>query len=527
LRPRRPAPRLADRTTALASRLLQQADGGMPHEQYVLLALDAVRELAGAAAATLWLREGDRVVRWSHSGRASGRTTVREGRGADAVERRALAMLDGRPRADERRAPLLPVVVGERAVGVLGLTPPRARPFPGPVVQSVARLAPILGSALVSRRAHAALHERVKELTCLYGITQLAERPDLELEALARGVCEVLPPAWQYPEVAVARVVLDGCAVATGSVEGAAAVQAAPITVNRKRRGTVEVAYLRPRPPLDEGPFLKEERHLINAVAAQLALVVGRREAAAEKLRLEAQLRHADRLATVGRLAAGLAHELNEPLGNVLGFAQLATRGAGAGQLADDLAKIVTAALHAREIVKKLMLFARQAPLAKERVDLNALVEDGMTLLEPRCARQRISTVRRLARKLPPITADPTQLRQVLVNLAVNAIQAMPDGGTLTIGTLRARNGVRLTVEDTGVGIREEDRARIFLPFFTTKDVDEGTGLGLSVVHGIVAAHGGTITVESEPQRGTRFEVSLPLDWPAEGKERNGDVALD
>lgn len=119
--------------------------------------------------------------------------------------------------------------------------------------------------------------------------------------------------------------------------------------------------------------------------------------------------------------------------------------------------------------------------------------------------------VRVLDPALPPIVADPAQLQQVLVNLVVNAVQAMPGGGHLTIRTLVSEGGVLLVVEDTGVGMDEEVAKRIFMPFFTTKGIGHGTGLGLAVVHGIVSSHGGKISVASEPGQGSRFDVFLPI----------------
>jgi len=131
-------------------------------------------------------------------------------------------------------------------------------------------------------------------------------------------------------------------------------------------------------------------------------------------------------------------------------------------------------------------MFARQMPSKRANVDLNSLVEDGLYFLESRCAKEGIELVRVLSPGLPDVTADPAQMHQVLVNLAVNAIQAMPNGGKLTVGTASSDDQVLLTVEDTGIGMSEGVLKQIFIPFFTTKDVGQGTGLGLPVVHGIV-----------------------------------------
>jgi len=153
------------------------------------------------------------------------------------------------------------------------------------------------------------------------------------------------------------------------------------------------------------------------------------------------------------------------------------------------------------------------------------VVEEGLYFLEARCARTGTRVVRELAAALPEIEADAAQLKQVLVNLVVNAVQAMPEGGTLTVGTRAADAAVVLWVADTGTGIPDEILGKIFLPFFSTKDVTEGTGLGLSVVHGIITAHGGSIDVQSRPGQGTRFEICLPAVRSGADQENGANAA--
>jgi len=370
-----------------------------------------------------------------------------------------------------------------------------------------------------SRTAEAALRERVKELTCLYGIAQIAARPDKPVKDILQDIVELIPPAWQYPEVAYARIVADGRAHATPGFSKGPGKQSAPIIVAGRPRGAVELVYVEERPAQDEGPFLKEERKLLEAVAGQVASILERRDAEQDKARLQDQLRHADRLATIGQLAAGVAHELNEPLGNILGYAQLAMKHPGLPPPATgDLEKIKAASLHAREIIRKLLVFARQVPPRNVRVDLNGVIEEGLHFFGTRCARDGVDLVLRLSPKRPEVIGDPGQLNQVLVNLVVNALQAMPNGGRLTVET-RVREGrVLLVVEDTGIGMSPEVIGKLFVPFFTTKDVGEGTGLGLPVAHGIVTSHGGTLRVRSAVGRGARFEISLP---PARERPRH------
>jgi len=409
-------------------------------------------------------------------------------------------------------AVLLPLTIGDETTGWLRLSGREEHSFSEKELAALDHLAQSCSIALVSQRAQAALRERVKELTGLYNLAQLSERPEISLDELLQGIAALLPPAWQYPEITVGRIVLDGRSYSSASDSGGDLRQRAPIVVGGLERGLVEVSYREQRPELGEGPFLKEERSLLDAIAREIAVIIERREAAAERERLHEQLLHADRLATIGELAAGVAHELNEPLGAVLGFAQLARKHTHLPDPADqDIKKIESAALQARGIVRKLMVFARQTPPRKTRVNINQLVEDGLYLLEARCAKSRIEVIRMLEEKLPDVVADSSQLQQVLVNLVVNAIQAMPDGGRLTITTHHSGSAAVLRVEDTGLGMSAEVRKRIFLPFFTTKDINEGTGLGLAVAHGIVSAHGGRISVKSRPGQGSCFEVEIPV----------------
>jgi signal transduction histidine kinase len=357
-----------------------------------------------------------------------------------------------------------------------------------------------------------ALRERVKELACLYGISELAQQDNLSADEILENILKLIPPAWQYPEFTVARITLDSHSFSSSAFQELAFRQAEEIIINGQYRGMIEVFYTQSMPDADEGPFLKEERKLIQAIARKIALIIERKETLEEKQKLYEQIRHADRLATIGELTAGIAHEINEPLGNILGYAQLAIKNDDLPkQVIHDLGKIINASLNAREIIKKLMYFSHQMPQRFEEVNLNHIIKEAMYFLESQCSKENIDVVYHLAAKLPRIVADPIQLNQVIVNLVVNSIQAMPEGGKLTLSTFNISKFVILTVEDTGVGIPEEMMPHIFKPFFSTKELNKGTGLGLSVVHGIVTTHKGQIKVESEKDKGTKFEIKFPL----------------
>ncbi len=406
---------------------------------------------------------------------------------------------------------IIPFLVADENVGLMLLKSKQKNFFTKQEIIFYEGVAQTLGLAVSDRNAQAALRERVKELTCLYGIARIAEKDDLSLSGKLQRIVELLPPSWQHPDIAAASISLHEELFQSSPYSEAPYRQSADIVVNNIPRGEVEVVYLKYKPDLEEGAFLDEEESLIEEVARRVAEIVEKVETQEHKSKLQEQLRHADRLATIGQLAAGVAHELNEPLGSILGFAQLAKKGMNKpDQAMGDLDKIEKNALHAREIVRKLLLFARQVPTRKTMVNLNKTITEAVSFFESRCERSRIEIELELDENLPKIEADPAQMNQVIINLVVNAIYAMPTGGKLSVSSSFDDSIIKLVVDDNGCGMNEDVRSRLFIPFFTTKDIHHGTGLGLSVVHGIVISHNGVIKVESQIGCGAKFTICLP-----------------
>jgi len=243
-----------------------------------------------------------------------------------------------------------------------------------------------------------------------------------------------------------------------------------------------------------------------------------------ERKRLEAELLRAQRLDSIGRLAGGIAHDFNNLLAAIMSYAEIAlTRLPEGHPAAEDIQRVLDAADRASELVKHLLAFARRQTLTPQVIDLNHLLHNVMPLLNRLLGKQvelRVHTDPALKK----VKADPTQIEQTILNLAINARDAMPNGGVLTIETANVTldttavqavpdmspgEYVMLSVSDTGTGISPEHIEHLFEPFFTTKG-DQGTGLGLAVVYGVVKQSGGHITVESEPGRGTTFRIYLP-----------------
>ena len=260
---------------------------------------------------------------------------------------------------------------------------------------------------------------------------------------------------------------------------------------------------------------LKRVEDELRLVTGNLGVMV--EERTAELRAAQDSLVRTEKLSSLGKLSASIAHEINNPLAGILTFAKLMIRTIETGPVGDGERKIMVKqlALVQREtercsaIVRNLLDFARERPLQIKDVNLNLVVDEVLTLVANQSAIQGVEVVKDLA-PLPPVQADFGQMRQAFVNVVVNAIEAMPHGGQVRVGTrpLPEADEVEVTFQDTGPGIPQEILQKIFDPFFTTKE--KGTGLGLSVVYGIIARHKGHVSAESEPGRGTRFVIRLP-----------------
>jgi two-component system NtrC family sensor kinase len=238
------------------------------------------------------------------------------------------------------------------------------------------------------------------------------------------------------------------------------------------------------------------------------------RQRTEELVAMQARVAQSERLASLGMLAAGVAHEVNNPLGGILALTTLTVE-----DLRDDdpnrenLEEVIRQTERCRDIVKGLLEFSRQSKSHTELVDLNKVLDDTLSLVTKQALFFNINLVQDLAPDLPRVMADGSQFQQVFMNILMNAVQAMDERGTITIVTrhLRSEKRVEVAISDTGHGIPPEQIDRIFDPFFTTKASGKGTGLGLSIAYGIVTTHRGTISVRSEVGKGSTFTIRMPI----------------
>jgi two-component system NtrC family sensor kinase len=248
---------------------------------------------------------------------------------------------------------------------------------------------------------------------------------------------------------------------------------------------------------------------LCDAIDRMTATVAQREEQLKQATRQH--IGRTEKLASIGRLAAGVAHEINNPLTGVLTFACLLRDKPNMGEEdKQDLDLIIHETTRAAEIVRGLLDFARERPFVKEPLDINEVVRRTVRLIRNQKSFDHVVIEELLEQDMPLVSGDMNQLQQVFLNLSLNACEAMPNGGKITIRSAALGDHIFVTLSDTGCGIKQEHFDQIFEPFFTTKPVGKGTGLGLSVSYGIVRKHGGTLEVESEDGCGARFIVGLP-----------------
>ncbi len=354
------------------------------------------------------------------------------------------------------------------------------------------------------------LQERIKELTCLYEVSSFIVNADSErLEPTFQAIAFSLKKAFQFPEKTNIAIESQIATAKTGGsgFGGSFIVSNIPIFNEPKGKIVATIDHL----DLKTEYFLKEEQLLLDNIALKIGNLLERIEIKNSELSMKRQMERADRLAILGELTAGIAHELNTPLANILGFAELLqSKLESDPQSLNDLNKIITNAIFSREVVKKLMFFACEMPQEMKPVNIVSIIKESVKLLEPAFRKNEVKYIVKIEDASLMLRADTVQMTQIIFNLLMNAIYFTPKNGLVTIEATQSDKNIILKISDEGKGLSEEDLQKVFQPFYTTKPVGEGSGLGLSVVHGIVLSHKGSITVKNNIKKGAIFEVRLP-----------------
>ncbi|MEE8471210.1 MAG: ATP-binding protein, partial [Dehalococcoidia bacterium] len=441
---------------------------------------------------------------------------------------------------------------------------------------------PVVGGVVVNlrditerKRAEEALQkqkydlgERVKELSCLYGISDLIGKQGISLEEILQGVVELIPSGWQYPEATCARIVLDGQQFRTENFRQTAWSQASDIIAHGDQIGTVEACYLEERLEEDEGPFLNEERSLLNAIAERVGRIIERKRAeealqeysehleemveqrttevsmANDQLRgeinerkeMEAKLQELyeqerdlrqqleTEISKRVEFTRVLAHELKTALTPVLVSSQMLASKIEEEPLRSMAGNINRSACNLNSRIDELLDLAKgeigMLELKLEQVDLLQLLREVADTMSSVPSSRGQSLIVDLPSSLPPVQADNTRLRQVVANLLTNAMKFTPKGGRIALRARQKDAAVVVEVQDTGRGISKSDQERLFKPYHRVESDRErfsGLGLGLSLCKTLVELHGGEIWVSSYTGKGSTFGFSLPLEDGGQG----------
>lgn len=354
------------------------------------------------------------------------------------------------------------------------------------------------------------LKERIKELTCLYEVSSIIVNNDYnELDKTLYSIVLSLRKSFQFNDSTTVQLKSDPYHLISAALPRNSVSIVSRINVFNEPKGYIKVHY--PAPKFKKEDFLKEEEQLLNTVAINVGDLLERVSIRENETVMKRKMEHADRLSILGEITAGIAHELNTPLANILGFAELLKgKEKESSQTTKDLDKIINSAIFSREVVKKLMFFACEMPQNLGQTDIVPVINEAINLLDPTFKKKEVQYKINLPKEELLLKADTIQLTQVIFNLVMNAIYFSPKNGLITITLEETKRKVTLKIADEGPGIPPENVQKIFQPFFTTKIVGDGSGLGLSVVHGIIRSHRGTIDYQANNPTGAIFIITFP-----------------
>ncbi len=352
------------------------------------------------------------------------------------------------------------------------------------------------------------LRERIKELNCFYGLSKLVEQYDISLDPIFQGMTELIRKGWQYPDVTCARIVIADSneEFKTENFKQTQWKQSARIKVFHTEAGVVEVYYLEEKPEIDEGPFLKEERNLIEAIAERLGRII-------ERTRTKDALRESEKLAVIGKLAARVAHEINNPLAAIKGSFRLIRSTIPEGHKHYRFIGLIE-----KEIDRIAQIICQMYGLYRTKQEIvlkppDECICEVISLLKGSCEKQNVTIEFDKKDYADGVKLPDGMFKQILYNLIQNAIDVSPPGQSVRITSTIADDTLTVTVSDRGSGILEELRPRIFEPFFSTKNEQEksGLGMGLSVSKNMVETMDGHLDFESKVGYGTTFRLNIPI----------------
>lgn len=353
------------------------------------------------------------------------------------------------------------------------------------------------------------LQERIKELSCLYEVSSIISEQQESIFTTLDKICDTLKRALRFNNDSIVELQLDNYHHSTTIIPKQTVFLESPIYVFNEKKGILKIHY--PSENFSQNHFLDDEIKLLNRVALDVSSFYEKHLNKGKEELFKRSVERVDRLSILGEITAGIAHELNTPLGNILGFAEFINERSTEKQSQMDSAKIIKAAIYSREVVKKLMFFSCEMPHNMSFVKIIPIVSEALSLLEPNFKKSNLTCQLDYTNIDLEAQLDPIQLTQVLFNILINSIYVSPEKTVIKVKVYTEKENFFIEIADQGKGIDEKLKSRIFEPFFTTKPIGEGSGLGLSVVHGIVKSHKGDIICFNNESQGTIFQVRLPL----------------
>jgi len=354
------------------------------------------------------------------------------------------------------------------------------------------------------------LREKIKELTCLYEISKLISKSSSLNNQTLHSVIVCTKNAWRYNTEAVVEIFISDYHLFTSSELKESVFQSSRIYTNKNDFGSIKVHY--PSSEYSLNDFNDDEQELLDTIAIEIGNYIEKYKTLEIKANLRRTIERMERLTLLGEMTAGIAHELNTPLGNILGFAELIKAQNTDPEIDSDLSIIINSVIYSREIVKKLMFFSCEIPQKLELQKIKPIVVFALSFLKSNFQKKNIKSELTFSDENLSAKVDSVQITQVLFNLLINAIYASPEKSIIKIIIDHDESNLFLRVEDQGIGVPEAIKEKIFEPFFSTKPVNLGSGLGLSVVHGIIKNHDGEIILKNNIPQGAIFTVKIPLN---------------
>lgn len=353
------------------------------------------------------------------------------------------------------------------------------------------------------------LKEKIKEITCLYEISEIISKSNsIHIQTLYEIIVSI-KNAWCYNLDAIVEIHVLDYHLSTAARTEATISQFSTIEIGNSKSGHITVHY--PSEKYKQEDFLQDEQRLLDTIAIEVGNYIEKYQTLEKKAALQRIIERMERLTLLGEMTAGIAHELNTPLGNILGFAELIKDQNSDPDIDADISIVINSVIYCREIVKKLMFFSCEMPQKLELQEIKPIILFALSFLKSNFQKKEIKNEVVFKNETIIARIDSVQITQVLFNLIINAIYASPEKSTIKITVDNDDCSLIIKIADQGTGVPLSIKEKIFEPFFSTKPVNYGCGLGLSVVHGIIKNHNGEINIQDNIPNGAIFTIKIPL----------------